>query len=565
MLGRAWRSLRTTRQRVEAGVAFTAAVACIVAAGLQVGPALAETKIEGKPVPPDVLAAIVIGTTACPTLTGPRLAAQLMAASEFEPQARTPYGEGLAGMDAQQWQEWAPWVSAQRDDVRANVLAIAHRTCAAVGQARSVGVSGDLWKAAVAAERVDIQQVIDADGVPEQAREHVDTVVGYANWYADQPQFAGADEAAPAASPASTTAPVTVPEEYVELVHTAGNVCPDDVSAAQIAAQLMAVSGFDPNLKGDQGGQGIAQFTEAMWDQYRPSRSASVWDPVAAIPALGSAMCDLTNQLSNMKVEGTGSYELALAAYQWGTTAVRAAGGVPRQAAIPQLVDLVAGYVDGYLADERLVKPSPSPSASPSPSLSPSPSPSPSGSPQPGPGPTTTGPQPSSSPTVAPKPQAPKTTAPPATVWDPTVRYQFTNVLSGKIMEVPGLDDTTIAGVTVQLWRNNRGKDQHWHIIEAPDPGWVVIKNAFNHKALGIMDASVDDNAKLILFEPNHNDHNQQWKLERRADGSYNIRNRHSNKVLDILGDDINGSDGTPINQWTFQDHAVDQRWTLSR
>lgn len=552
-------------------MAFTAAVACVVAAGLQVGPALAETKIEGKQVPPDVLAAIVIGTTSCPMLTGPRLAAQLMAASEFEPTARTPYGEGLAGMDAQQWQEWAPWVSAQRTDVRANVLAMAHRTCSVIGQARSVGVSGDLWKAAVAAERVGVQQVIDADGVPDAAREHVDTVVGYANWYADQPQFDGAAGAAPAGTPTSDTAPVAVPEEYVKLVNAAGTVCPDDITAAQIAAQLMAVSGFDPNLKGSQGGQGIAQFTEAMWNQYRPSDSASVWEPSAAIPALGSAMCDLTNQLSNMKVEGTGSYELALAAYQWGTTAVRAAGGVPRQAAVPQLVDLVAGYLVDYAADDRLAEPSPLPSASPSPSASASPSPSSSPSPGPSasagssPDPATTSPQPSSTPTASHRPEAPKTTAPPTTVWDPTVRYQFTNVLSGKVMEVPGLDDTTIAGVTVQLWRNNRGKDQHWHIIDAPDAGWVIIKNAFNHKTLGIQDASLDENAKVVLFEPNHKDHNQQWKLERRADGSYNIRNRHSGKALDIIGDDINGSDGTPISQWTMQDFSVDQRWILSR
>ena len=62
--------MRTTRQRIEAGVVFVAAVACVVAAAVQVGPAFAETKIEGEPVPADVLPAIVVGATACPAVTG---------------------------------------------------------------------------------------------------------------------------------------------------------------------------------------------------------------------------------------------------------------------------------------------------------------------------------------------------------------------------------------------------------------------------------------------------------------------------------------------------------------
>lgn len=538
-------------------MAFTAAVACVVAAGLQVGPALAETKIEGKPVPEDVLAAIVVGTTACPTLTGPRLAAQLMAASEFEPGARTAHGEGLAGMDTEAWQDWAPWESAQRADGRANVLALAHRTCAFIGQVRAAGVDGDLWEAAVAAERVGLQPVIDATGVPDSAQEHVDTVVGYANWYADQPQFADAAAAPPASSAGSEAGQVKVPEEYVGLVLAAGQVCPDDVSSAHIAAQLMAVSGFDPNLKGSHGGQGIAQFTEAMWDQYRPTQSASVWDPVAAIPALGSAMCDLTNQLSSMKVDDSGSYELALAAYQWGATAVRAAGGVPRQAAIPQLVDLVDTYVDGYAADDRLIVPT----SSPAPSLSPSPSPSAAASEQPSPSPKPASP----SPAPTDRPEAPKTTAPAPQVWDPTVRYQFTNALSGKILEVPGLDDNHTAGTVVQLWRNIGSEDQYWHITAAPDAGWVIITNALNGKNLAIRHASVEDRAKAAIAEPKKDSHYQHWKLLRRADGSYNILNRNSGKVLDILGNDTSGSDGTPVTQWSLQDYAVDQRWVLSR
>jgi hypothetical protein len=132
-------------------------------------------------------------------------------------------------------------------------------------------------------------------------------------------------QAKPKASAGAATGHVAVPEEYLELVLAAGSVCADDVSPAQIAAQLMALSGFNPNLNGPHGGQGIAQFTKDMWDVYRPSSQASAGSQTDAIPALGSAMCDLTNQLSSMRVNGVDSYDLALAAYQWGVSAVRAA------------------------------------------------------------------------------------------------------------------------------------------------------------------------------------------------------------------------------------------------
>ncbi|MGC4879753.1 RICIN domain-containing protein [Micromonospora sp. DT43] len=558
---RAWRSLRTTRQRIEAGVAFVAAVVCIVAAGIQVGPALAETTIEGEPVPDDVLPAIVVGATSCPALTGPRLAAQLMAASQFKPTAVSERGEGIAGLDSTAWQKWAPWQQAQRTDVRANVLALAHRTCESIGQARSIGAEGDVWEVAVAAERVGLDAVVRAKGVPKSAREHVDTVVGYANWYADQPQFSGtARTARPSTAPSPAT--LSLPEEYVDTVIKAGQVCPAAVSAPRIAAQLRSLSGFNPNLKGSGGGQGIAQFTPALWEEYRPSDTASVWDPQVAIPALATAMCDLRNQLSGMRLRQTGqetdAYSLALAAYQWGITAVRAEGGVPREAAVPQLVDTVADHLGVYTADKRLANPFPAPSASrpvaPSPpSASPKSSPTHPADPPPTPG-RTPSPARSSSPPV---------TALPAS-WDPAVSYQFTNALSGRVMEVPGKDNVTAGGTTMQLSDNLRQKDQYWHVAKAPEPGYVVITNAFNNKALGIRGGSIKNAAELVQVDPAFANPSQQWKF---IDGGTWVAliNRNSGKALDIIGDDCCGKNGTPITQWSWQSYAVDQRWVLSR
>ncbi|MDP9796094.1 hypothetical protein J2S43_004606 [Catenuloplanes nepalensis] len=558
---RAWRSLRTTRQRVEAGVAFTAAVACVVAAGIQVGPALAEPKIEGVAVPAEVLPAIVVGVTSCPDLTGPRLAAQLMAASEFNTAARSATGQGLAGLDDEGWKKWAPWSGAQRADVLANVLALAHRTCESVGQARSFGVEGDLWEAAVAAEESGLTAVVQAKRVPDAARAHVDTVTGYANWYADQPQFTG-EQAEPESSGAPGVNGETIPEEYVGLVVEAGKICPA-ASAPRIAAQLMALSAFNPNLRGHNGGMGIAQFTPEMWRLYRPSANASVWDPKAAIPAMGSAVCSLRNQLSGLHLEDDGQAGdpgvLALAAYQWGMTAVRAEGGVPRNAFVAQLPDMVDSLAPVYEKDGRLIPVTPSPSAAPTtagPSSSSSPSPSAPGTPSPSP----SGAAPSS-----PAPSAPAS-SPAAPAWDPKASWVIKNVYSGRVIDVPGYQETTAGGTTMHLWdRADGDRDQFWHVVAAPEAGWFFIKNAWNNKVLGIRDGSTANHAELVMQDEAATVPTQHWQLKDLGEGRYHIINRKSGKALDLNGDDCCGGNGTPIQQYDLQDFAVDQRWTLSK
>ncbi|GLZ01994.1 RICIN domain-containing protein [Actinoplanes sp. NBRC 103695] len=570
---RAWRSLRSTRQRVEAGVAFAAAVACVVAAAVQAGPALAETKIEGEAVPDDVLAAIVVGATSCPAVTGPRLAAQMMAASRFEPNAKTGEGEGLANLDAADWKKWAPWQRAQRTDVLANVLALAHRTCKFVGQARESGVAGDLWEAAIAADSVGLEAVVKAKGVPERARKHVDTVAGYANWYADEPDFTGAEQKTREQVLSATPGPVKIPDEYVPLVLRAGRVCDDVLPAPRVAAQLMALSAFNPNYRGPNGGQGIAQFTASMWERYRPSAGASVWDPQAAIPAMGSAMCDLWNQLSGMKTADAKSdpYNLALAAYQWGVTAVRAEGGVPRKASVTQLTDLAAGYVEGYSADTRLAPEKPAPEK-PKPGAS-TPSTSASTPPAPQSGPSSSDPQPAADPskatettgTKAPEKPATKPAAPVSKKWNAADRWQISNALTGRVADVPG-DDVTKAGNTIiGIWNNQKAKDQYWHISDAPDAGWVVITNAFSNKALGVRDRSTVNGVKVVMLTPAAADHNQQWQLRDGGNGTYFIVNRNSGKALDLNGDDCCGDNGTPIGQWDLQSRAVDQHWKLRK
>jgi hypothetical protein len=105
-----------------------------------------------------------------------------------------------------------------------------------------------------------------------------------------------------------------------------------NVSAALLAAQLMAESNFNPYASSPAGAQGIAQFI--------PSTAASYglrdpFDPEEAIDAEAHLMSDLIHQF--------GSPQLALAAYNAGPAPVESCSCVP---AIPE----TAAYVSRILA-----------------------------------------------------------------------------------------------------------------------------------------------------------------------------------------------------------------------
>jgi soluble lytic murein transglycosylase-like protein len=105
-----------------------------------------------------------------------------------------------------------------------------------------------------------------------------------------------------------------------------------NVSAAMLAAQLMAESNFNPYATSSAGAQGIAQFipgTAAAYGLEDP------FDPGEAIDAQAHLMHDLLAQL--------GSPQLALAAYNAGPAPVEACGCVP---SIPE----TSAYVSRILA-----------------------------------------------------------------------------------------------------------------------------------------------------------------------------------------------------------------------
>jgi Transglycosylase SLT domain/D-alanyl-D-alanine carboxypeptidase len=109
-----------------------------------------------------------------------------------------------------------------------------------------------------------------------------------------------------------------------------------NVSAALLAAQLMAESNFNPYAQSPAGAQGIAQFipsTAAAYGLHDP------FDPEAAIDAQAHLMHDLLAQF--------GSPQLALAAYNAGPGAVEPCMCVPAYPETQAYVTRILALLDG--------------------------------------------------------------------------------------------------------------------------------------------------------------------------------------------------------------------------
>ncbi|ASW55395.1 ricin-type beta-trefoil lectin domain protein [Plantactinospora sp. KBS50] len=171
-------------------------------------PGAAEEPLVGVPIPTGQEAALAQAADACPTLSVPRLAAQLMTASRFERDATTADGgRGVAGLTDELWTRWSPSPHADRLDPAANITALAHHMCDLVGAVRATGAKGDLWQLALAAHHSGLAALRGGDTIPSAAASYVETVRRYALWYATP----GSDRQPPAiaAPPAGSTVPGT--------------------------------------------------------------------------------------------------------------------------------------------------------------------------------------------------------------------------------------------------------------------------------------------------------------------------------------------------------------------
>jgi hypothetical protein len=130
------------------------------------------------------------------------------------------------------------------------------------------------------------------------------------------------------------TLPPFVPSRFQAPLLRAANHW--NVSAALLAAQLMAESNFNPYAGSPAGAQGIAQFMPSTAAAYG---LANPFDPEEAIDAQAHLMSDLIHQF--------GSPQLALAAYNAGPAPVEACHCVPAypetQAYVSRILALVGG------------------------------------------------------------------------------------------------------------------------------------------------------------------------------------------------------------------------------
>jgi ricin-type beta-trefoil lectin protein len=248
-------------------------------------------------------ARILVGAaSSCTALTPARLAGQVMVASHFTDRPvgdlRSGGATGVAALTSVQWQQNAPWAGAEPTDRTAAITGLAHLMCRLVGQSRALHLDEDPWRIALAAFRAGMDQVVAAGGIPDRAKDYVDTVARYATWYALQPALGGGT---PSPTPGGAEV-VPVPEAYLQTVVDAGKTC-TGLPPSRLAAQIMATSGFSATKLGPVGEQGIAQFQPQAWTE-----DGSPWDPGVAIPALGRAMCKLIEQAG-------GQYPAALAAF----------------------------------------------------------------------------------------------------------------------------------------------------------------------------------------------------------------------------------------------------------
>ncbi|MGW3661747.1 lytic transglycosylase domain-containing protein [Streptomyces sp. NPDC005141] len=136
----------------------------------------------------------------------------------------------------------------------------------------------------------------------------------------------------------------TVPEDLVDPLQKAGALC-DAVGPIVLASQVEKESGFNASLVGPNGEQGVSQLPPEIFKQYGKddddNDKVSALDAADSIMAQGRYMCDLAGQAQTMIDNGeipetsddgtTNSVlDLALAGYDVGMDAVRAAKGVPR-------------------------------------------------------------------------------------------------------------------------------------------------------------------------------------------------------------------------------------------
>uniref|UniRef100_UPI003F49B3C9 C40 family peptidase n=1 Tax=Amycolatopsis sp. CA-151526 TaxID=3239921 RepID=UPI003F49B3C9 len=148
-----------------------------------------------------------------------------------------------------------------------------------------------------------------------------------------------------------------VPEPYRQWVIQAGQLCPDKIGPAVIAAQIEAESNWNPAAVSGAGAEGISQFMPGTWATWGRDDDgngrASPFDPGDAIMAQGRFMCALADIVTGYIRDGRAQGEvidLALAAYNAGPGGVLAAHGIPHNGQTEVYVARIRALMGKYAA-----------------------------------------------------------------------------------------------------------------------------------------------------------------------------------------------------------------------
>jgi len=166
---------------------------------------------------------------------------------------------------------------------------------------------------------------------------------------------AGLAAVAPDSAPPAGTRPVPVPAADLAAVLAGADSCPV-LTPSRLAAQIMVASGFTGTARTPSTGVGIAALTDAQWTAWTPAPDSARTDASANILALAHDMCDLSGRVASAQVPGD-AWQLTLAAYHSGLSAVTGVKGVPGSAS--SYVGLVAQDAAWYATQPALADPAP--------------------------------------------------------------------------------------------------------------------------------------------------------------------------------------------------------------
>lgn len=160
----------------------------------------------------------------------------------------------------------------------------------------------------------------------------------------------------------------TVPEDLVDPIQKAGQLC-GAIGPIVIASQIEKASGFNASLVGPDGKQGISQLPPDVFTKYGKddddNGKTSALDAKDSIMAQGRYICAMADEAQKMidANEATGSVlDLALAGYDVGMDAVRAAKGVPKTAEAQGYVAAVRAQFAKYAGVAAIPSGTPTPS-----------------------------------------------------------------------------------------------------------------------------------------------------------------------------------------------------------